>query len=234
MLLAYVDESYDANRYWIIALVCPEESVIPLTRALDHVVEKAAASYDGVAADAELHGHTLFHGIADWSSLTAMARARIGVYNDAFAAIGESDAEVLIRGVHVPRLRERYARPYHPHEVVLGHVLEKVDECAEKHDALALVIADEVDQADTYRRRLWHFQRFSTPGYRARRLDRIADTIHFAPSHASRLLQAADLVAFLYRRMDSDVERDDRAVRANAALWARVAPKVVHQWCWTP
>lgn len=99
---------------------------------------------------------------------------------------------------------------------------------------LVLVIADEVDQADEHRKSLWWFQRASTPGYRSRQLTRIVDTMHFAPSGASRLVQGADLIAFLHRRLMSTVERDPRAKRANEALWAKIEPKIQHSYCWVP
>jgi len=44
VLLAYVDESFDQDYYWIAALVVTEDALIPLARALDAVVAKAATS----------------------------------------------------------------------------------------------------------------------------------------------------------------------------------------------
>ena len=164
MLLAYVDESYTASHYWIAALVCPQADLVPVTDALDAVVAKAAATYGGISEQAELHGYPLLHGAGEWSALKPMVRARIGIYNDALAAIGASGARILIRGVHRKRLEARYVEPKHPHAVVLEHLLERIDEHAADRNDQALVIADEVDQADQYRRALWHSQRFATSG----------------------------------------------------------------------
>ena len=80
MLLAYVDESYLGDYYWIAAVVCPEEEARPLTGALDAAVSSVALSNTGIGGGAELHGHALFHGKDDWAALKAMPRARIGVY----------------------------------------------------------------------------------------------------------------------------------------------------------
>jgi hypothetical protein len=236
VLLAYVDESYSTGwkYYWIAALVCPEHVVRPLITDLDAVVNKAAVGYEGISADAELHGHALLQGKDDWKPLAPMVRARIGVYNDAFAAIGAHDVKIIIRGVHVPRLNERYIWPHHPHTVVLQHLLERIDEYAEQQQQPALVIADEIDRAVEYRRDLWRYQRASTPGWRSRQLTNIVDTIHFAPSHASRLVQAADLVAYLHGRMQSGADKDERATRANEALWSRIVPRVHHCNWWRP
>jgi len=236
VLLAYVDESYDAKWpiYWIAALVCPENVLGPLSSALDAVVENAAESYAGIEARAELHGHALLQGKDDWRPLAPMVRARIGIYNGTFDAISSYDVKIMIRGVHVHRLNERYTYPHHPHTVVLQHLLERVDIFAANADQSALVIADEVDRANEYRRDLWRYQRQSTPGWRARRLTNIVDTIHFAPSHASRLVQAADMIAYLKGRMMSGADRDDRAKRANERLWERITPRVYHDDYWYP
>lgn len=234
MLLAYVDESYDAGHYWIAAVVCPEAVVVPLTEALDAVVAKASRSYTGIGLNAELHGHALFHGKEDWVPVATMPRVRIGVYNEAFEVIGAHDVRIIIRGVDIARLKARYVYPDHPHSVVLAHLLERVDEHAERQNELVIVIADEVDDAAEHRRNLWFFQRYATSGYRARQLTRIVDTIHFAPSKSSRLLQAADLVAYLHFRRRSGVETDARAVRANDALWDRISQRIGHLNCWTP
>jgi hypothetical protein len=219
VLLAYVDESYDQQMYWIAGLVVPDVVARPLTEDLDKVVHAAAATYAGVVATAELHGHALFHGKDDWVPLSAMARARIGIYRQVFDAIAAHDVRIFIRGVHVRQLKERYRSPDHPHAVVLQHLLERIDEHAASPSVneFALVIADEVDDAATYRRDLWHFQRHRTPGWRSRQITQIVDTMHFVPSHASRLVQAADLIAYLYRRIASKVEQ-----------------RICHCDCWYP
>ncbi|MBV9097017.1 MAG: DUF3800 domain-containing protein [Frankiaceae bacterium] len=236
MLLAYVDESYDRQRYWIAGLVVPDRVARSLTADLDKVVRAAARSFPGIAVNAELHGHALFHGQDDWAALAGMARARIGIYRQVFDALAGHDVRIFIRGVHVPQLRERYASPDHPHAVVLRHLLERIDEHAASRevDEFVLVIADEVDDAAEYRRDLWRFQRTATPGYRARQITQIVDTMHFVPSHASRLVQAADLIAYLHHRIASGADRDERATAANRAIWAKIDNCVSHSYCWHP
>lgn len=235
MLLTYVDESYTKERYFIAALLVPEIEASSLTRALDTIVTDASHAYGRVSSRAELHGYDLFSGKGDWLQLAGEIRVRIGVYNKAFQAIADHDVHVIIRSVDIPRLDKRYPTGHnHPHSIVLTHLLERIDECAAAMDQLALVIADEVSDQDDYRRDLWDYQRSGTGGYRSSKLTRIVDTIHFAPSRASRLVQAADLVAFMARRITTHVETDERAKRANAALWDRLQPKIYHNWCWSP
>jgi len=58
--------------------------------------------------------------------------------------------------------------------------------------------------------------------------------MHIAPSHASRLLQAAHMIVYLHYRMSARQDRDERAVRANQAIWDRVVPKIHMVHCWWP
>ncbi|MFC5286830.1 DUF3800 domain-containing protein [Actinokineospora guangxiensis] len=238
MRLIYVDESYCKACYYVVALLVPETSVRPLGAALDTVVIDASWGYGGINSQAELHGYDLFHAQRDWEPLKTMARARIGIYGKALQAIADHDVRVIIRGVMSRRLVQRYGeRASHPHSVTLWHLLERCDEYLEQVGDVGLAIADEPGQADQqpeYRKSLRDFQLTGTRGYRSRQITRIVDTIYFAPSTASRLVQAADLIAFLHHRMETETNTDTRVVKANNALWARIAPRVIHSRCWIP
>ncbi|MGH3833292.1 MAG: hypothetical protein ACRDRS_23130, partial [Pseudonocardiaceae bacterium] len=84
-----------------------------------------------------------------------------------------------------------------------------------------------------YRAYLRRYQDIGTLGYRHRRITQIVDTLHFAPSSASRLVQGVDLIAFLYHRIKTTPDTADaRATRANTALWRRIQPRVAHCLCW--
>lgn len=234
-----MDESYCEVCYYVVALIVPCTEVQALAAALDRVTQQAAASYDDVQPSAELHGYDLFQGRGAWEPIKSMPRARIGVYDRALRVITDHDVAVIIRGVMTQRLHHRYGdRAQHPHAIALAHLLERCDEHLEMVDDLGLVIADEPGQADQqpkYRADLRRYQDVGTLGYRHRRISRIVDTLHFAPSSASRLVQAVDLIAFLYHRITTTSETADaRAVRANAALWQRIQPRVAHCYCWRP
>ncbi|WP_051653027.1 DUF3800 domain-containing protein [Kitasatospora cheerisanensis] len=234
MLLTYVDESYSDTAYYIAALLCPDTEAISLAKALDKVVAEAACSYD-VPAGAELHGHDIFQAKGHWKKMGPLVRARIGVYNGAFQAVADHDVKIIIRGVDLAGLQRRYGDNHDaPHSIVLTHLLERVEEYARSQNEFALMIADEVPGQDGYRDELAYYKSVGTWGYRAKQLTRIVDTMHFAPSRASRLVQAADLIAYLHRRISSQADVDDRARRANEKLWERIQPKVQHSLTWYP
>lgn len=235
MLLTYLDESYTKERYLIAAVAVPDGEATSLTMALDKVVFDATCEYGRIPLDAELHARDLVAATGPWQRLADDVGARIDVYGKALQAIADHDVAIIIRSVDIPRLDQRYPFGHdHPHSVVLTHILERVNEYATQVGLYAIVIADEVDAQDSYRRELWHYQHHQTWGYKAQQIDRVIDTIHFAPSSSSRLLQGADLIASLARRIETHVEKDERAKRANDALWAQIQPKIHHRWCWWP
>lgn len=55
VLLAYVDESYNRDFYYMVALLCPDHVLQELAAEMDAVAVKAAIAYDGIALDTELH-----------------------------------------------------------------------------------------------------------------------------------------------------------------------------------
>lgn len=236
MLLAYIDESYSRGYYCLATLLVPQDEVQSLTRALSEVVASAWRRFhtSGLTLGAELHGYDLFHAREDWTPLSGMARARIGVYQDAFEAIAAHDVSIVLRAVDRQRLVERYPSPRPPHEVVLEYSLESIDACARTANDLALVIADEVPEEAKHRENLRWYQEHSTSGYKAQRIERVVDTMHFVPSHASRCVQGADLIAFMYHRVLAVPTPDERAAKAIRELMSIIRPRIVVQRCWYP
>lgn len=230
MLLAYVDESYTNDWYTMAALLVDGPAAVAVSDDLNQVAASARAY--GLTADAELHGFEIWHATGAWKGVPV--RARIGVFDDVVETVARQDVHVIARAIDLVGQRQRYRAPEPAHSVVLQHLLERIDECATGKGEYALVIADEVDGQAQHRASLSGYREAGTRGYRSRRLTRIVDTLHFAPSHASRLVQAADVIAFLYRRAFTHIEPDQRARRVKRRMWQRLEPRVHHQLCWFP
>ena len=231
MLLAYVDESYTDNWFTMAALLVDGPEAVALTKELDRVSAAASKAY-GLNAGVELHGHEIFHAGGAWAGVPV--RARIGVFDDVIEAVAAQDVRIVARAMDSVGQRARYDSRDPPHTVVLQHLLERVDECVTGIGEYALVIADEVDGQAKHRANLMSYQDVGTIGYRHRKLTRIVDTLHFAPSHASRLVQAADVISFLFRRVYTHSETDERSRKAKIAMWKRLQPRVHHELCWFP
>lgn len=231
VLLTYVDESYTETWFAMAALLLDGPAAVALAAELDRVVTAAAKAY-GLSSDAELHGHEIFHAGGAWSGVPV--RARVGVFDDVVEAVAAQDVKVIARAMDVVGQCNRYPLPDPPHTVVLQHLLERIDECATRLGDYALVIADEVDGQAKHRADLSIYREVGTTGYRHRKLTRIVDTLHFAPSHASRLVQAADVITFLFRRVFTHQDSDERSRKAKVAMWKRLQPRVHHELCWFP
>src|SRR5689334_3876788 len=131
MLLAYLDESYDKVEYWLTALLVPADAALKLQQDLDSIVYEASMSGYGVHWSAELHGHQILHGLGEWEPMAPMIRARIGIYRKAFEAIAACEGiEIVMRGIHIPRQKERYLDPWHPHRVAIDFMAQSLNSMA--------------------------------------------------------------------------------------------------------
>lgn len=214
------------------ALLVDGPAAVTLTAELDRVAAAAAQAY-GLADGVELHGHEIFHAGGAWSGVPV--RARVGVFDDVVEAVAGRNVRLIARSMDIVGQRARYRGAAEaPHSVVLQHLLERIDECVTGLGSYALVIADEMDGQAKHRTDLSSYREVGTTGYRHRKLTRIVDTLHFAPSSASRLVQAADVITFLYRRVFTHQETDQRSRRAKIKMWDRLVPRVHHQLCWFP
>lgn len=220
--LAYLDEADGANgAFYITAVVLPDHQSIAMGDALQLVVTRAAQTYGGVNPEAELHAVELIGGKRTWQRYRDLIPVRYTIFEAAIDEIVRFDARVYIRGASRKVFSERYSAGTDIHQTVLPWVLERVQADAVERSDIALAIADDHQYRERYRKAMRDFQQFGTFGWRHQRLDRLADTLHFAPSSASRLLQAADLVSYAHiqtlRQHKHEVAR---------AFWLRVWGKL--------
>lgn len=200
MQVAYLDEAETSAAYYITALCMDASTVHPLEVALQEVIEWAQDQFGGVTDDAELHAVDLVGGQRDWKRYRPAERIpqRIAVYDATIEAIADFDVRTYIRGANKAVHSARYGAGTDIHGTVLPWTLERVQGDAKSRDDVAIVIADERARADRYRHDMNTYRRYGTWGWRNQRLDRIVDTLHFAPSKHSRCLQAADMVSYCH------------------------------------
>lgn len=233
VLFAYVDETVNQPHYRTVALVVPEGRVRTLTQRLDDVVERAAAEYDGVEAEFELHGHDLFQATERWAVMKPRVRARIAIYRQCLEAVAVSAEAIYVEGVDRSRFRDRYADERDERQACLMHLLEKIDAHARRRGQNVVVVADEHHTALTTQDALRRIRREPVWGYRGRP-DRLLDTVYFVSSAMSRPVQAVDMVAFLHQRLADDIGADPRARAANATLWSTLDEIKVRDRLWSP
>lgn len=213
MLFAYVDESNQGDYVSFGALVAEPDVVKSLTTALNKVVDDAFWRY-GVNWNTELHGYELFQGTDGWKEVGA--RGRVRVYRAALEQIVGHDVSLIFRWCERDRLvahqaRKAYPTAWSPEQTVFQFLLQRIDSLAKKDEHLAMVIADMRDDREAHRQLFATYQRSGTPGdYMSTKLPAILDTVHFVPSHHSRMIQAADLVTYIHRRYSTIRETDPR------------------------
>jgi hypothetical protein len=197
-VFVYMDESFNDAEFWVTGLVVPEAQAVALERALDQVVVNAAADY-GVDPGTELHGYQLMSGKGDWATLHPLPRARIAVLNDALTAIANtSGLRAFSNGLLIEALKRRYVDPHPPRQVLIGYVAQRCHGLLRDGEVLALFVDDNPTKA-AIRDHVRHFKRVGTwSRINSRPLENILDTVYFAPSCDSRLLQAADLVSYVH------------------------------------
>ena len=227
MLYAFIDESYTRDRYYVSAFVIPEDQIASLEAAID-AAGKYAQTF-GVPEGAEFHAHQIMSGQGDWKTLQRKHRAAVAVYKRALTElIAIPGAKMFIEGVDIARLNTRYKYPQPPHRVTLRHLLEAVDRYATLHKEEVTVIADEVQDQIAHAERAESYQVVGTGGFRSSKLTTIQMPITFGESHQSPGLQAADLIVYLFRRLDGHTETNAKAARAVEELWGTLRPI----WSW--
>lgn len=196
MLVAFVDESYllSEDTYVIAAVVCDGDQLSKLEHGLDELVSRMWQGF-GVQHDAELHASEIFHGTKAWLPLNGHPLAQISVFESCFKCIHDSGARVITSSTRPQQLDKD------PHSLCMEYLSEILQRIAVQNDDHLVVICDELDNPERYRYDLDIFRRSSTRGYKPTKITRIRDTLHFADSKHSRGLQAADMVAFLRRRL---------------------------------
>lgn len=227
MRLAYIDETYTDDEFWVIALVIPESGAKELERALNAVVQRAHARFEEVDPAAELHGYPLDAGTHDWAPLRGKSQARVDIFKEAISAICSVEGVYLVRAcVNLAKLN--WGKHNDPHDWALKMLFEKIDR--EFHGReLVLAVCDDVGQREKYREAFSRFKRDGTGGYQPRTLEAFLDALHFVPSHHSRLVQAVDLAAYVFRRAFVAVPTNDRSRMFYAQLWNQLSNSVTHR-----
>ena len=170
----------------------------------------------------------MFHGEHGWAPLKATPRLRVGIYKAILTAVADADCKVI----HSGSVRKETAKEWpdhhpteHAHRVAFFGLLQEVAIHSERESDRALLIADEVSRTsgELLRQDVRWLQE---------RNERVIDTVHFIQSHESPLVQAADMVGYIHRRVRARTESDPRAEATNQTLARIVEPLVVARRRW--
>lgn len=230
-----MDESHCRRFYGYAVLMVDGATASELRVELDEVMSWAADEY-GVDPSLELHGHAMMQRREGWEHYSFDVVA--DVFREALRSIFASGATASWRSIDKASLalrqrRERYHRVDPPEEVALRFTLQQVQGFAKSERTHALVIVDRRQDGAVQRALLDGYRAEGTPGsYMRTKLDRVVDTLHYSDSASSRLLQAADLVAYFHHRRDLVPREHDR--RAERLMNKLVKRRDKADFLWSP
>lgn len=205
MFLAYVDESFKSSHFSVGAMIGTDDQIHKLRKSLEKVCREIVFDFDAPMG-AELHGYEIFHAAGDWEKLHEQPRKRISIYHRVVDAIAESEVTIRVVRIDSAALKarqdaENYPRRDTREEVAWRFLLQRISTHCDLNEGLGLVIADEGSRDDERRSEFESFRTSGTPGeYRKTTLERLIDTVHFAPSDRSKPLQAIDCALFIAQR----------------------------------
>jgi hypothetical protein len=209
--LFYVDESRDrgtTGHHYFVGLLAEAEAVARAEAELEVIAEQA---WDDEMArwGAELHAAEIFNGSKAWEH--GSIQQRIDLLEATLTVIGNAGIEVIARGANMKRFAERYPG-VEPYRWEFSNLLERLNERLRRVGDYGLVISDQqTEHREAIQHDVARSKQYGTGGYRSQKLERILDTAHFVDSKLSRMIQLADMAAFVLRRRAShETEGDAR------------------------
>jgi hypothetical protein len=216
--LAYIDESYDRERFVLAVVLVRSDDVPTICASLDDEGTWAHETF-GIPRYAEIHAQQVMQGKGEWSPLRSDTRLRLRLAHRLLTTVASSGTQVTIVSHIAP---DRMAIPLsagQAYRECLNLAIRQVELDACEAQDHVLVVADEVSGADDYREDFLHLRGRADA---LNKPSRLLDTIYFVPSRSSRMIQAADMVAYVARRVLQ--EADALPLRRPAtALWATIA-----------
>lgn len=204
------------------ALLCPEDQIARVADSLNLIVEENVGLH-GISPSAEIHCAAILGRTDGWENLPDKDSAIEVVEAVVDALCSIPSCQFVMRGIDVTKQKARkYPKLWSPRRLGIQHVLEKCDEWLGNPDSL-MVIVDDMAKPEEHRQLLSLYREEGTPGFRKSKLRSIVDNIYFMPSHYSRGIQAADVLAYIHRRHFTLTQNTDpRAVEVSKRLWSKL------------
>lgn len=214
MKLVYIDESAkEKDIYLFGGLVVDEKQCDAISKRLDGLAKKVYNDYRvkwidpsyGIRAShsIEFHAVMIAQGHDYWRAVDRSYRLEV-VFAEILKILKSEGAHFFINGINIPLLNKQYSNPFPARDLALAHLLASV----QKHTkGKLLALADDHYTKRTCRLKIESIRHYAKPGYCRpdEVLTNYLDTVFFGDSLNSRLIQAVDIVTYLYcRRWDKE------------------------------
>ncbi|MDO4761758.1 MAG: DUF3800 domain-containing protein [Corynebacterium sp.] len=115
---------------------------------------------------------------------------------------------------------------------MLRHLLERVNENCGTEGSMFQIIADTVPQQDDFNEAIQRFM--YAPGYRGQKPLCLVGDMKFLDSRLDRGIQAADMCAYIIRRLREESGQSKQSKKATDRLVRSFGDSLVHQRKWLP
>lgn len=234
MLLAFTDESYSDAHYYQAALVIDEKDLWKLEVILDEARQYVQGF--GVISSIEFHGNEIMSARKGWEPIAGNFRIKSSIFKFIFRRLARINATLIIQGVDVNRLKNRYKYPDSPHEITHKNLLDALDRYAESCNEKVWVISDQIHLQTRLQQLFSIYQIISTGGLFPRYLTNILEIEH-VQSHQHSGIQIIDLCAFIFRRFDEHIEGSEKTRKEVIGMWELLGPLIdpkFHPRVWRP
>lgn len=199
MFVAYIDESDHGDSYWVYSLLIKDSEIIKLQNSLNRIASGLPMNY-GIDSDSEFHSYDILNGKGDWKVIENDYKSQMSIFEELVDTILIHEIRFIAKGIRRSRFVPNYGdKKSDIHHAALTWNLEKVQFNVAKDSEIALVISDETSEQDYHQRNISRYKIQGTFGWDVVALTNIVDTIYFAPSKSSRLLQAIDILAYTHK-----------------------------------
>jgi hypothetical protein len=234
MLYAFTDESYNNHFYLQGALIVEESELVNLDHLAHTILSRARAM--GVSEIAEIHGHSIMQGVHGWEALAGKLNLRLGIYKQLLKGISGLRATLLIQGVEIQPLKERFGIEENPHFVTYRNLLDSIEFWAILKEEQITIISDRISYEAKLMQLFAIYQIESTKGKYHNHLKSIIKVEHI-DSHLSAGVQLVDSVLYIYNRLMQKAVEESRAGQEVKDLWQMLQPLIHHGFeprIWSP
>ena len=180
----------------------------------------------------ECKGSDLYRGQGPCAGMAPAER--VALYGELLALLAEHGAEIIWIGIDKPRLAARYTNPMHPHKLAFIYLMEDIERLLRERRTCGLIVSDEEKEMESQvLEDLSRYKEMGTSfGHSPLDLRCIVDNVHWVKSHNSRLMQLADICAYLCQRQSRDRGKTSATAQAVQRLWESVCPQVWRGRMW--
>lgn len=157
------------------------------------------------------------NGRNEWKGIHL--RMKFDIFRSVFTAIQESGVRVFVEGINYSRLKASANVKKSPRERAESHLLEQINHYRTPRNRLKVYI-DNHHTKENSRSNLAEYKNRGTYGYKPNQLQNLSDELYFIESKENRVLQAADMVTYIYNRLITIEERYEKAQKFKQELWA--------------